>query len=98
MWQRLSQTATMRSSITAHVSRAESKRFEALVAERKAPAKVVWRAEIILATADGLGTMPPDKALGWSPQYDYAAGSSAPFGLACLRQDGATIYAITGTA
>ena len=46
----------MRSNITVHVSPADRKRLEALVAGRNTPAKLVWRAEIILATADGLGT------------------------------------------
>ena len=30
--------------------------LEALVANRNTPAKIVWRAKIILATADGCGT------------------------------------------
>ena len=56
MWPRISQNAAMRSNITVHVSPADRKRLEALVAGRNTPAKLVWRAEIILATADGLGT------------------------------------------
>lgn len=47
----------MRGNIILHVTPADRKRLEALVADRNTPAKVVWRAEIILATADGLGTM-----------------------------------------
>ena len=31
--------------------------FSWLIADRNTPRKVVWRAEIVLATADGLGTM-----------------------------------------
>ena len=46
----------MRANITLHVTPADRKRLEALVADRNTPAKVVWRARIILATADGLGT------------------------------------------
>ena len=37
--------------------RADRKRLLAIAADRNTPAKVVWRAKIILATADGLGTM-----------------------------------------
>ena len=47
----------MRAHITFQVTPADRKCLEALVADRNTPAKVVWRAEIILATADGLGTM-----------------------------------------
>ena len=46
----------MRANITVHVTAADRKRLEALVADRNTAAKVVWRAEIILSTADGLGT------------------------------------------
>ena len=53
---RISQTAAMRANITVHVTAADRKRLEALVADRNTAAKVVWRAEIILSTADGLGT------------------------------------------
>ena len=38
------------------MSRGRPGRLEALIADRNTPAKVVWRAEIVLATADGLGT------------------------------------------
>lgn len=46
----------MRANITVHVTAADRKRLEALVADRHTSSKVVWRAQIILATADGLGT------------------------------------------
>jgi hypothetical protein len=36
--------------------RADRARLEAVVADRNSPQKHVWRAKIILATADGLGT------------------------------------------
>jgi len=52
----ISQNAHMRANITLHVTAADRQRLDALVADRNTPAKVVWRAEIILATADGLGT------------------------------------------
>ena len=47
----------MRENISFDVSEADRKRLLAIAADRNTPAKVVWRAKIILATADGLGTM-----------------------------------------
>ena len=46
----------MRSGISILVSAADRQRLEAIVADRSAPQKHVWRARIILLTADGLGT------------------------------------------
>ena len=39
-----------------NVTRADRRRLEAIVSDRCAPQKHVWRAKIILATADGFGT------------------------------------------
>ena len=39
-----------------NVTSADRRRLEAIVADRGAPQKHVWRAQIILATADGCGT------------------------------------------
>ena len=46
----------MRAGISVNVTRADRHRLEAIVADRSAPQKHVWRANIILATADGCGT------------------------------------------
>jgi transposase len=46
----------MREEITVEVSAADRARLEAVVADRNSPQKHVWRAEIILATAEELGT------------------------------------------
>ena len=46
----------MRAGIVVNVTRADRHRLEAIVADRGAPQKHVWRANIILATADGCGT------------------------------------------
>ncbi len=46
----------MREGITVEVSAADRARLRAVVADRNSPQKHVWRAEIILATAGGLGT------------------------------------------
>jgi Winged helix-turn helix len=46
----------MRAGIVVNVTAADRRRLEAIVADRSAPQKHVWRANIILATADGCGT------------------------------------------
>ena len=46
----------MRSGISISVSAADRRRLETIVADRNTPQKHVWRARIILLTADGLGT------------------------------------------
>ena len=46
----------MREGISVEVSAADRARLEAVVADRNSPQKHVWRARIILTTADGLGT------------------------------------------
>ncbi len=47
----------MREGITVEVSAADRGRLEAVVADRNSPQKHVWRARIILATAEGAGTV-----------------------------------------
>ena len=46
----------MRAGIVVKVTRADRRRLEAIVSDRSAAQKHVWRAQIILATADGCGT------------------------------------------
>src|SRR3954465_2913464 len=46
----------MRAGIVVTVTRTVRRRLEAIVADRSAPQKHVWRAHIILATAEGCGT------------------------------------------
>jgi hypothetical protein len=46
----------MRAAIVVNVTRADRRRLEAIIAERSAPQKHVWRAAIILAAAEGCGT------------------------------------------
>ena len=45
-----------RDDICIYVSPLAQARLEAIIADRNSSSKVVWRAEIVLATADGLGT------------------------------------------
>src|SRR3954454_18040985 len=46
----------MRPGITVDVTAADRARLEAVMADRNSPQKHAWRAAIVLATADGLGT------------------------------------------
>jgi transposase len=46
----------MRAGIVVTVTPTDCRRLEAIVLDRSAPQKHVWRAKIILATADGCGT------------------------------------------
>jgi hypothetical protein len=46
----------MRAGIVVNVTREDRLRLEAIVADRSAPQKHVWRAKVILATADECGT------------------------------------------
>src|SRR5436305_11824344 len=46
----------MRAGIIVNVTRADRRRLDAIVSDRYAPQKHVWRAQIILGTADGCGT------------------------------------------
>src|SRR5437764_14366135 len=51
------QSATIRrDDICIYVSPSNRARLAALIGDRNTPSKVVWRAEIVLATADGHGT------------------------------------------
>jgi hypothetical protein len=47
----------MRAGIVVNVTPGDRRRLEAIVGNRNAPQKHVWRAKIILATADGCGTV-----------------------------------------
>src|ERR1700675_796820 len=46
----------MRTGVTVYLSPTDRKRLQAIVDDRNSPQKHVWRARIVLATADGLGT------------------------------------------
>ena len=46
----------MRTGISITVSRSDRRRLQAIAADRNAPHKHVWRAKIVLFSADGLGT------------------------------------------
>jgi transposase len=56
----------MRTGITISVSASDRLRLEAIVTDRNAPQKHVWRSRIILLTADGFGTSAIMRAAGKS--------------------------------
>jgi transposase-like protein len=47
----------MRAGVTVQLSPEDRVRLNKLVADRNTPKKHAWRAEIVLLTADGVGTM-----------------------------------------
>jgi hypothetical protein len=47
----------MRKNVVVDPSAADRARLEAIVADRNSPQKHVWRARIVLLTADSLGTV-----------------------------------------
>src|ERR1700688_5048791 len=54
----------MRQGIAITVDAADRARLEAIVADRNRPQKHVWRARIILLTADGVGTSGIERQTG----------------------------------
>jgi hypothetical protein len=58
----------MRTGITVTVNAEERLAVDALVENRNTPAKVVWRARIVLATADDCGTNQRNHASGEEDQ------------------------------
>src|SRR5215472_9272772 len=56
-WPEAVQALGMRAGIVVNVTRADRRRLEVILSDRSAPQKHVWRAQIILATADGCGTI-----------------------------------------
>ena len=56
----------MRNGITVHLRPTDRKRMRAIVDDRNSPQKHVWRARIVLATADGRGTVEIMRAAGVS--------------------------------
>jgi hypothetical protein len=73
----------MSAGIVVNVTRADRLRLEAIVADRSAPQKHVWRAKVILAPADGCGTAEimrrsgKSKPVVWTWQARFMAPTSA---------------------
>jgi len=62
----------MRVGIVVKVTRDDRRRLEKIVADRSAPQKHVWRANVILATADGCGTTEVKRRSGKSKPVVWA--------------------------
>src|SRR5260221_13415879 len=75
----------MRAGIVVNITPEDRRRLEAIVSDRSAPQKHVWRAKIILATADGCGTAEimrrsgkskPVVAMGLVPSLNRPGGNA----------------------
>jgi transposase len=70
----------MRKDVVVAANAADRARLEAVVADRNSPQKYVWRARIILLTAEGLGTVEIMRRTGksktcvWRWQERFMAG------------------------
>jgi hypothetical protein len=75
----------MRAGIIVKVTPEDRCRLEAIIGDRNAPQKHVWRAKIILATADGCGTAEIMRrlALDQTPQWN---GAEVPTRRSCSAQ------------
>ena len=69
------QALIMRAGIVVNVTRADRHRLEAIIWDRSAPQKHVWRANIILVTADGCGTAEIMRRSGKSKPVVWRSGS-----------------------
>src|SRR5579859_2090479 len=63
-WRRSVRFCAMRKGISISVTREDRRRLNAIVADRNSPQKHVWRARIVLLTADGAGTVAIMRAVG----------------------------------
>ena len=60
------------------LSAADRRELDAVVANRNSPQKQVWRAKIVLLTANGHGTAEIMKATGKSKTGDLALAGAVP--------------------
>jgi hypothetical protein len=69
----------MRKGVTIEVTAADRGRLQSIVADRNSPQKHVWRAQIVLLSADGIGTMAIMRTIGkgktvvwrWQERFMY---------------------------
>ncbi len=87
----------MRTGISLTVSPIDRQRLSALIRDRNAPQKHVWRAEIILSSGNGVGTVEIKPA---NPRPAYGAGSSASLRKAskdcCATRRGPRAFRLAG--
>jgi hypothetical protein len=67
----------MRPGISVTVTAADRRRLEAIAGDRNSPQKHVWRAEIVLLSADGLGTVEIMRRAGKSKPASGAGRSAS---------------------
>ncbi len=67
----------MRTGIIVEVSATDREQLAAIVADRNAPQKHVWRAHIVLLTADGWGTAEIMRCTGTSKRQFGAGGAGS---------------------
>ena len=65
----------MHQGIVVNMSAADRARLEAIVADRNTPQKHVWRARIVLLSAEGLGTVQMMRRTGEQDLYLALAGT-----------------------
>jgi hypothetical protein len=90
----------MRKGIVVDVTTADRARLEAVVANRNSLQKHVWRARIILLTADGLGTNAIKRGTGRSKSVVWRcrSGSCRKAWTACYATRPARLAANRSTA
>lgn len=80
-----------RSDICLYLGPADSAELQALLSNRNTPRKLAWRAEIVLATADGQGTVAIMRRTGmskptvWRWQERYLAEGVPGLGPVCIH-------------
>src|SRR3954468_19032963 len=78
----------MRPGVTVTLSAADRRRLEVIVSNRNAPQKHAWRAEIVLLSATGLGTVEIMRRAGKSKTCVWRwQGRFAEEGIAGLLRD-----------
>src|SRR5437764_1534844 len=83
----------MRADIVVTVTRTDRRRLEAIGADRSTPLKHVWRAHIILATAEGCGTAEIMRRSGKSARE----GEQLPSSMAGSRRGSSSRVSKPGT-
>ena len=76
----------MRKGITIEITPADRKRLQSIIRDRSSPQKHVWRARIVLLTADGQGTTAIMRAVGkgktviwrWQERFMQAGIAGSP--------------------